>query len=117
MPRIHILQKIVLIIIMDVPKLSHSAPLFDQCGVMPIQTRVKFRTVTKVYKTLQGLNRPYMSDMFKSVSEVSSQLTRSSQSNKVCVPCKDLCVSRRALRHSGRDPRQHHPGMSVSSFF
>ncbi len=72
-------------------------PLFDQCGVMPIQTRVKFSTVTMVYKTLKGLNPPYM---FKSVSEVSSQLTRSSKLNKLYVPWKDVCVSR-LLRYSG----------------
>ncbi len=61
--------------IMDVPKLTHSAPLFDQCRVMPIQTRVTFRTVTMVYKTLHDLAPPYMSNMFQNVSEVSSRAT------------------------------------------
>ncbi len=55
-PRIHIRQKMFLRIIMDVPNFTYSVPLFDQCGVMPIQTIVKFRTVTMVYKTLKGLN-------------------------------------------------------------
>ncbi len=81
-----------------VPKLTHSsAPLFDQCD---IQTRGKFWTVTMVYKTLKGLNPPYMSDMFKSVSEMSSLLTRSRQSNKLYVPRKNICVSRMSLRYS-----------------
>ncbi len=53
--------------IMDVPKLTHSATLFDQCGVMPLQTRVKFRTVTMVYNTLHDLAPPYMSNMFLNV--------------------------------------------------
>ena len=100
-PRIHILQKMALRIIMDVPKLTHTAPLFDQCGVMPIQSRVKFRTVIMVFKTLKGLNPSYMSDMFKSVSDVSSRITRSSQSKNLYVPRKKLCVSRRSLRYSG----------------
>jgi hypothetical protein len=100
-PRIHILQKMALRMIMDVPRLTHSEPLFNQCGVMPIQKRVKFRTVTMVYKTLHGLTPSYMSDIFKSVSEVSSRTTRSSQSNKLYVPRRDLCVSRRSLRYSG----------------
>ncbi len=40
--RIHIPPKMVLRLIMNVPKLTHSAPLCHQCGVMPIQNRVKF---------------------------------------------------------------------------
>ncbi len=44
-PRIHILQKMALRMIMDVPKFTHTAPLFDQCGVMPIQTCVKFSLI------------------------------------------------------------------------
>ncbi len=51
--------------IMDVPKLTHSAPLFYQCGMMPVQTHVKFRTVTMAYKTLHDLALPYMSNMSK----------------------------------------------------
>ncbi len=86
---------------MDVPKLTHSAPLFDQCGVMPIQTHVKFRTVTMVYKTLHDLAPPYMSNMFQNVKQVSSRATQSSQSNQLYVPRRDLCVSRRSLRYSG----------------
>ncbi len=30
------------------------SPPFDQCGVMPIQTRVMFQTVTMVYENLQN---------------------------------------------------------------
>ncbi len=87
--------------IMDVPKLTHSVPLFDQCGVMPIQTRVKFRTVTMVYKTLHDLAPLYMSNMFQHVSQVSSRATRSSKSNKLYLPRRDLCVGRWSLWYSG----------------
>ncbi len=52
---IHILQKISLRLIMNVPNLTHSAPLFKECQVMPIQDWVNFRTVTMVYKTLHSL--------------------------------------------------------------
>ncbi len=47
--------KMVLRLIMYVPNLTHSALLFHQCGVMPIYNRIKFRTVTTVYKSLNGL--------------------------------------------------------------
>ncbi len=96
--RIHVLQKMALRMMMDVPKLTHSAPLFDQCGVMPIQTRVKFRTVTMVYTTFHDLAPPYISNMFQNVSQVSSRVTRS---NQLYVPRRDLCVGRRSLRYSG----------------
>ncbi len=45
---IHILQMISVRLIMNVPNLTHSAPLFKECQVMQIQDRVKFRTVTMV---------------------------------------------------------------------
>ncbi len=54
-PRIFTLQKMALRIIMNVPKLTHSVPLFNECEIMTIQNRVKFRTATLVYKSLNGL--------------------------------------------------------------
>ncbi len=50
-PTIFTLQKIALRIIMNVPKLTYSAPLFNECEIMTIQNRVKFRTATLVYKS------------------------------------------------------------------
>ena len=99
--RIHILQKMALRMIMDVPRLTHSAPLFKKCGVLTIQDRVKFRTVVSVYKALNGLSPTYMADMFKKVSAVSKRTTRSSEAGLLYVPKKGLCVSRRAIRYSG----------------
>ncbi len=55
---------------MNVPNLTHSAPLFKECQVMPIQDRVKFRTVTIVYKTLHGLTPTYMKEFFTYKSEI-----------------------------------------------
>ncbi len=75
--------------------------LLNQCGVMPIQTRVKFQTVAMVYKDLKAFNPQYMFDMFKSLSEASSRLTISRQSNKLYVPRKNVSVSRRSLRYCG----------------
>ncbi len=97
-PRIDILQKMALRMIMDVPKLTHSSPLFDQCGVMPIQTCVKFRTVTMVDTKL---SMTYMSNMSQNVLQVSSRATQSSQSNQLYVPRRYLCVGRWSLRYSG----------------
>ncbi len=99
--RIHILQKMALRLIMDVPRLTHSASLFQKCGVMPIQNRVKFRSVTFVYKCLNGLTPDYMKDMFQKVSDVSQRTTRSSVNNQLYIPNRHLCVSRRALSYSG----------------
>ncbi len=52
---------------MNVPKLTHSAPLFNECEIMTIQNRVKFRTATLVYKSLNGLTPIYMANMFQKV--------------------------------------------------
>ncbi len=42
-------------IIMNVPKLTHSAPLFNECEIMTIQNRAKFRTANLVYKCSRKL--------------------------------------------------------------
>ncbi len=63
-PRISTLQKMALRIIMNVPKLTHSAPLFNECEIMTIQNRLKFRTATLVYNSLNGLTLIDMANMF-----------------------------------------------------
>ncbi len=68
---------------------------------MTIQNRVKFRTATLVYKSLNGLTPIYMANMFQKDVNVSTRNTRSSQSNKLYVPRRDLCVSRKSLRYNG----------------
>ncbi len=74
--RIHILQNISLRLIMTLPKLTYSAPLFKECQFIPIQDRVKFRTVTMVYKTLYSLTPTYMKELFTYQSEMSIRNTR-----------------------------------------
>ncbi len=59
--RIHILQKIVQRLIINIANLTHSSPLFHQCEVMPIQN--KFQTVTTVYKSRNGLTPDYMKNI------------------------------------------------------
>ncbi len=86
---------------MNVPKLTHSVPLFNECEIMTIQNRVKFRTATLVYKSLNRLTPIYMANMSQKVAIVSTQNTRSNQSNKLYAPRRDLCVSRRSLRYNG----------------
>ncbi len=100
-PSMFTLQKMVLRIIMNVPKLAHSAPLFNECEIMTIQKRVKFRTITLVYKSLNGLISIYMANMFQKVANVSTRNTRSSQSNMLYVPKSDVCNSRRSLSYNG----------------
>ncbi len=54
-----------------------------------------------VYKTLHDLAPPYMSNMFQNVSQVSYRATRSSQSNQLYVPRRDLCDGRQSLWYNG----------------
>ncbi len=91
----------VLRLIVNVPNLTHSAPLFHQCGVMPIQNRVKVRTVTTVYKSLNGLTPDYMKNKLEKVSNITTRSTCLSSSNSLYIPKLNLCVRQRALRYSG----------------
>ncbi len=77
---------------MNVPNLTHSAPLFKECHVMPIQDWVKFRTVTMVYKTLHSLTPTYMKEFFTDQSDMSTRNTRYSKVNKLYVPKQNVCV-------------------------
>ncbi len=83
--RIHILQKISLRLIMNVPNLTHSAPFFKECQVMSIQDRVKFRTVKMVYKTLNSLTPTYMKEFFTYQSEMFTRNTRYCKVNRLYV--------------------------------
>ncbi len=49
---------------MNLPNLTHYASLFKECQIMPFQDRVKFRTVTMMYKTLHSLTPTYMKERF-----------------------------------------------------
>ncbi len=83
--RIHILHKISLKLIMNMPNLTHSPPLFKECQVIPMQDRVKFRSVTMMYKTLDSLTSTYMKERFTYQSEISTRNTRYSKANKLYV--------------------------------
>ncbi len=99
--RVHILQKISLRLIKNVPNLTHSVPLFKESQVMPIHDLVIFRTVTMVYKTLHSLTPTYTKELFTYQSDISTRNTRYSKANKLYVPKQNVCVSRRALRYNG----------------
>ena len=88
-------------LIMNVPNLTHSAPLFKECQIMPIHQRAQYRTATMVFKIIHGLTPSYMSELVKCMNNVSTRTTRYSQANKLYVPNRKLCVSRRALRYNG----------------
>ncbi len=68
---IHNLQKMALRLIMNVPKLTHSAPLFRECEIMHIKN---VRTVTIVYKTVNGLTPQtcYTYSNFRLMSQLES---------------------------------------------
>ncbi len=99
--RIHILQKMALRLIMDVNRMTPSLPIFKFCEILPVQERVKYRTVIQVYKSLHELAPSYMTDMFTYQSEVSKRTTRFSLKNKLHVPRRNLCVSRRSISYNG----------------
>ncbi len=61
----------------------------------------KFRTATLVYKSVNGRTPIYMASMFQKVANVFTRKTRFCQSNRLYVPRRDLCVSRRALCYNG----------------
>ncbi len=63
---------------MNVPQLTHSAPLFNECEIMTIQNRVYIRTATLFYQSLNGLTPIYMTNMFQNVSNGSTRNTKSS---------------------------------------
>ncbi len=92
MSHIHILQKMALRLIINVPKLTHSAPLLRECQIMPIKERTSFRTVAIDYKTLNGLTPSYMLDLFKLQTDVLTRVTRFNQKNKLYVPKYKFCV-------------------------
>ncbi len=81
--------------------LTHSAPLFKECQVMPIKDQVKFRTVIMVYKTLHSLTPIYMKELFTYQSEMSTRNTRYSKANILYVPKQNLCVSWQCVRYNG----------------
>ncbi len=62
---------------------------------------IHFRTVTFVYKTLNGFTPLYMLDLFKLQTDVSTRVTRFNQKNKLYVPKYKLSVSRRSLSYNG----------------
>ncbi len=96
--RIHFLQKIALRLIIKVPKLT--GPLFHQCWIMPIQTRVTFYMVTTVYKCLNWLTPDYMKDMLiKSLMSLKDPHVW--VPSKTYTYSKENCVSMRVLHYNG----------------
>ena len=101
-PRLLKLQKMAMRIICDQPKLAHSNPLFKKCGVLKIADRVKLRTLTMVYKSLNGLAPPYMSEMFNPLVNVNKRVTRNSVKHHQLHVAKDkLEIRRKCVRHMG----------------
>ncbi len=74
-PRVFTLQKMALRIIMNVPKLTHSVRLFNECESMTIKNRIKFRTATLDYNSLNSLTTIYMANIFQKVANVSTRNT------------------------------------------
>ncbi len=54
-----------------------------------------------VYKSLNGLTPIYIANIFQKVANASTRNTRSSQSNRLYFPRRDMCVSRKSLQYNG----------------
>ncbi len=63
---------------MNMPNLTHSAPLFKECQVMPNQDQVKFRTVTMVSNT-HIHERTYQSESPPEIPGIAKQTNYMSQ--------------------------------------
>ncbi len=102
--RIHKLQKLILRLIYDKPKLCSSKPLvFEQSEILPIKRyRVMYRIAILVYKAINNLSPDYLSNTFKPVSSVLEQYrTRSSTNMNLWVPNFKLSISRNGLQYNG----------------
>ena len=99
--RIYKLQKIILRLIYDKPKLSPSAPLFEQASILPIEYRVMFRSLIMVYKALNGLLPSYITNMFKYIANVTKRSTRSSSNGNLWVPNYKLTITRSSFSYNG----------------
>ncbi len=99
--RIHKLQKLILRLIYDKPKLCLSKPLFEQSEILPIKYRVMYRIAILVYKAVNNLSPDYLSNMFKPVSSVLGQYrTRSSTNMNLWVPNFKLSITRNGLQYN-----------------
>ncbi len=98
---IYKLQKLILRLIYDKSRLSPSKSLFEQSKILPIKYRVMYRTVCLVYKSLNSMTPDYLTDMFKPLSTVSQQHTRSTTNMELWVPKYKLSMTRCGLKYSG----------------
>ncbi len=87
---IHLFQKMAQKLVMNVPKLTHSAPLFHQSKVKVIKNRVTFRTI---YNSLNELTPDYMKKMFEKVSNISARSTCLTTTINLYVPKHNLGVN------------------------
>ncbi len=74
---------------------------FNNVGVMSIQNRVTFGTVTTIYKFLNGITPVYMKNVLEKVSNISKRSTCLSTTNSLYVPKHNFCLSVRVLHYSG----------------
>ncbi len=65
---------------------NRSSILFSQLGWMPIYNRIAFRKATMVYKSLNNLAPPYMTNMLKHTTNFHSRQTRAATRNDLAVP-------------------------------
>ena len=95
------LQKLALRTMADAPSRTRSHGLFKQFGIMPLKSRIDFRTTSMVFKALLGSIPHYISDMFKTTSEVSSRQTRATTKSDLYICKTNLTAQSKTLRYKG----------------
>ena len=85
----------------DAPSMTPSHGLFKKFGIMPLRSRIDFRTTSIVFKAVHGTTPLYISNMFKSTSEVNSRETRATARGDIYVPKIKLAAQSKTLRYMG----------------
>ena len=79
-------------------KRTHRKDLFDEDQVIPLDVQQKLDTCQIVNSGLNGQSMPFVNNLFSSVSEVSTHVSRSSIKNDLHVPKTRLDVARANLK-------------------
>lgn len=95
------LQKLALRTMADAPSRTPSHGLFKQFGIMPLKSRIDFRTTSMVFKAVNGNTPSYISDMFECISNVSSRQTRATTRGDIYIPKAKLTAQSKTLRYTG----------------
>jgi len=79
------------------PRSEHVSPLLRELHWLPVKERIRFKTLTLVYKSLNGLSPQYISNCLVVRSSSHTMSTRSSGSVNFTIPRTRKCAGDRAF--------------------